>query len=268
MAASTACTFEQQASTVYVNTLILQALRATGRIRPEQEARFGRSLRLASQDLLGHQRDDGGFVDLRRELRGHTTAYGLFVLSQLVGLTYVDPAVLDRAREVPAGLQEGNGGFGGPTETAYIAQAMLAADPECLATEDPTKKRWPAVLQRARSACRRVVQRLVEAFGVVAGVDSYTLAWAADGLVAAGPANRAQADALLDELDSRGTIVGRDRDRRVTWRSRQATLYGARGLPAEVETTAVIAHALITHGGRPDKAREAVRSLLGKRTAD
>ena len=260
--------FEQQASAIFANALILQALRATGRIIPAQESLLLRYLRLSYQDLLGYEASGGGFSPFGRTADLTPTAWGLLVLTEISKHTYVDEDILTRTRNILAGQQSNDGSFQGPTETAYVALAMLSSDPECLATEDPVKP-WTPGQRTARAACRKVVQRLEDAFTIIEGVDSYTLAWAADALVVASasagnPANtrRSRADAILDELDRRAAIVGAGRDRRVTFRPRGATLYGARGVSAEVETTAVVAHALTVHGGRGDKAREAMRSLL------
>lgn len=253
--------FEQQASTIYANVLILKALRATGRIIPAQEKALLRLLRLSYQDLLGYESPGGGFSAFGRAADLTPTAWGLLVLTEIAPHTYIDPDVLERTRAFLWGQQAGDGAFRGPTETAYVALAMLTSDPECLSTEDPAKP-WTPALRMSRAACRKVVQRLEDAFSMVEGVDSYTLAWAADALIAAGASHRVRAEALLDELDRRAAIVGEGRERRVSFRPRGATLYGARGIAAEVETTAVVAHALTTHGGRGDKAREAMRALL------
>lgn len=253
--------FEQQASTIYANALILKALRATGRVIPAQEKALLRLLRLSYQDLLGYETSGGGFSAFGRGADLTPTAWGLLVLMEIAPHTYIDPDLLERTRAFLTGQQAGDGAFGGPTETAYVALAMLSSDPECLSTEDPTKP-WTPALRMSRAACRKVVQRLEEAFSMVEGVDSYTLAWAADALIAAGASHRVRAEALLDELDRRAAIVGEGRERRVSFRPRGATLYGARGISAEVETTAVVAHALVRHGGRGDKAREAMRALL------
>jgi hypothetical protein len=253
--------FEQQASTIYANVLILKALRATGRIIPAQEKALLRLLRLSYQDLLAYETSGGGFSAFGRDADLTPTAWGLLVLTEIAPHTYIDPDILARTRAFLSGQQAGDGAFRGPTETAYVALAMLSSDPECLSTEDPTKP-WTSALRTSRAACRKVVQRLEDAFSMVEGVDSYTLAWAADALIAAGASHRVRAEAVLDELDRRAAIVGEGRERRVSFRPRGATLYGARGISAEVETTAVVAHALTRHGGRGDKAREAMRALL------
>lgn len=253
--------FEQQASVVYSNALILQALRATGRVNEAQERQLLRLLRLSYQDLLSYEVHGGGFAELGGGMRTHLTAWGLLVLSEISRHTYVDEQIIVRARELLARQQGGDGGFGTPAETAYVALAMMSQDKECLATEDKNKP-WTADVRRFRAACQKVMNRLSEAFAIVEGVDAYTLALAADALVLAGPPHRARAEHILDELDRRAAIVGQGRDRRVTFQSRSATLYGSRGRSAEVETTALATHALISHGGRPDKAREALRALL------
>ena len=261
--------FEQQVSTIYANALILKALQATGRTDKAQEEQLERYLRLSYQDLLGFESTvggSGGFGGYDGLALAPHTAYGLMVLTEMARTTYVDENVLDRGRATLLGKQAGDHGFGTPAETAYVAMALMSQDPDCLSKEDP-KKPWTAAQRGLRSACAKLFERLGEAFALVEGVDSYTLALAADALVLAGPDQRAKADLLLDELDRRGAIVGDGRMRRVTFPSRSSTIYGARGLSAEIETTALMAHALISHGGRPDKAREALRSLLVLRDA-
>jgi hypothetical protein len=255
--------FEQQLSTAYANALILQALRATGRIDQAQESQLLRFLRLSYQDVLGYESPGGGYSEFggAMPVRTVSTAYGLMVLSELGRFTYVDADVVARARSALLRAQVADGGFAGPTETAFVALALATHDPECLATEDPQKP-WGPELRLAREACRKVFARLSDAFARVEGVDPYTLALAADALVLGGPTHRTRAESLLDELDRRAAVVGEGRYRRVTFQSRSASLYGARGRAAEVETTALVTHALVTHGGRQDKAREALRSLL------
>ncbi|MCK6574995.1 MG2 domain-containing protein [Myxococcota bacterium] len=257
--------FEQQLSTAYANALILQALRATGRIDQAQESQLLRFLRLSYQDVLGYESPGGGYSEFGGDapIRTASTAYGLMVLSELGRFTYVDADAVTRARQSLLRAQIGDGGFAGPTETAFVALALATHDPACLSAEDPQKP-WTPELRIAREACRKVFGRLIDAFSLVEGVDAYTLALAADALLAGGANQRARsrAEAILDELDRRAAVVGEGRHRRVSFLPRSATIYGARGRAAEVETTALVTHALVTHGGRQDKAREALRSLL------
>ncbi len=259
-------TFEQEASTAYVNALVLKALRATGGLTPERDAAMLRILRLAYQDLLAYEAPGGGFSDFggpdgASQTKSYLTAYGLMVLSQLASLVYVDEEVLDRTRAALSTRQDEHGAFGPPAESAYVALGFLAADPQCAAGID-AKSPGSVNVQKARTACAKVVGVLEAAFVVTEGVDSYVLALAADALVNGGPSHRARAEALLDELDRRAAVVGTGRDRRVTFLPRSGSLYGGYGDAGEAETTALVAHALATHGGRPDKAREAMRSLL------
>ncbi len=256
--------FEQQASTIYANVLILKALRATGRIIPAQEKALLRLLRLSYQDLLAYETSGGGFSAFGRDADLTPTAWGLLVLTEIAPHTYIDPDILERTRAFLSGQQAGDGAFRGPTETAYVALAMLSSDPECLSTEDPTKP-WTSALRTSRAACRKVVQRLEDAFSMVEGVDSYTLAWAADALVlaaGASPRARARAEAVLDELDRRAAIVGEGRQRRVTLPpARRHALRRARYLRRGRDDGRRRPRPR-RHGGRGDKAREAMRALL------
>lgn len=258
---------EQLASQTYVNALLLQALRQTGRLPPDRDAALLRQVRLGYQDLLAHERTGGGFGWLDGSRHGLVTAWVLLALQEIAKVTYVDDKLLERTQRAVTSQADSNGSFGGPAETAYVAMALLQADPQCLAVADPAKP-WPPDIAALRKTCSDAVRNTRDALAVTKGVDSYILALGADALIAAGDYYRKDAEALLDELDTRGTIVGEGLQRRVSFQPRSKTWCGSTGTAAEAETTAMVTHALLVHGQRNEKAREALRALLALRDSD
>ncbi|MCB9740576.1 MAG: hypothetical protein H6747_15035 [Deltaproteobacteria bacterium] len=257
--------FEQTASKAFADAVILQALRTSKRLGEGQELALKRMVRIGYQDMLGFQQG-GGFTYFSDEPRIHLTAFGLMTLAEIARVAYVDEEVMQRAQRWLVGRQESFGGFGGPAQTAYVALAMRSAYPDCLEELDPNAD-LPGDVRQRHALCRKLFGAVSTTFAISKGVDSYPLALAADALVEAGPTYRAQAEKLLDALQARSTVVGSGKARRVAYGSETSTLCGGYGRAAETETTALIAHALIRHGGRAEQARDALRSLLALRDA-
>ncbi len=257
--------FEQQASTLLVDALVLQQLRAAGVGKGERQDRLVRTLALGYQELLGYEVSGGGFGYFGADRRTELTAWGLVLLSELRKVIYVDDELLERTQRALLDAKHSDDTFGSPAETAYAAMALVAADPDCTLPLDPTATQ---AAKNLRETCGKVLHRVDQMFAAPAGLDPYALALAADALLGAGPVYQKRGEALLDELDHRGALVGEGRDRRVSFQPKGGTLFASYGLGAELETTALVTHALIVYGGRPDKAREALRAVLALRSDD
>jgi hypothetical protein len=254
--------FEQVSSTTYPNALILKALRATGRATPEAEARALRLLRLGYQELLPYESPGGGFSWFgNANPDARLSAYGLLEFTEMASLIEVDPGLLERTRLAIASQQDANGGFGGPAQSAYVTWALVESDPEWASKEDPNKP-WSAGQRRAREATKRAVEGLIRSFSVIEGLDTYALSLAANAFLASGPAYHDKAQAILDLIWTRAIITGDGSTRRVSFATAGGSLYGSFGSAAEVETTALVAYALISAKDKPERARETLRSLL------
>ncbi|MBI5610606.1 MAG: hypothetical protein HY902_17150, partial [Deltaproteobacteria bacterium] len=190
--------FEQQASTLLVDALVLQQLRAAGVGKGDRQDRLVRTLALGYQELLGYEVSGGGFGYFGADRRTELTAWGLVLLSELRKVIYVDDELLDRTRRALVDAKRSDDTFGSPAETAYAAMALVAADPDCTLPADPTATQ---AAKNLRETCGKVLHRVDQMFAAPAGLDPYALALAADALLGAGPTYKKRGEALLEELD-------------------------------------------------------------------
>jgi len=246
--------FEQTSSTTYPNVLVLDYLRRTRQARPDLELKALSYINLGYQRLLTYEVPGGGFEWFGRP-PAHTvlTAYGLLEFSDMAKVSEVDPAVIDRTRTWLYAQQQGDGSWeptaGGIAEgainrfqgasfrtTAYIAWALAASG-----DRDPRLERALGFLESGWSQ---------------AGEDPYTL-----GLVAAAfaAADRdGDARSVLDRLDGLKVTEGET----VHWQSSsEGVTYGG-GDALAVETTAVIAQAMLASGAHTQTAHKALAWLV------
>ena len=277
--------FEQTSSVTYPNVMVLDYLKATGQAAPRIQLQAEQLINLGYQRLLTFEvrGEPGGFSlfgDPPAQMM--LTAYGLMEFSDMADVAYVDPDLMERVAAYLANQQARDGSWSAEgmtiesgiedvqsqlATTAYIAWGLADAGYE------------PRAVQRAVRFIERMLRQtpvsetpsspLTSAVGNAANAlppsarraavayDDYTLALVANALIAAGQ----DAAPLLDVLAARATIA----DGLAMWGIGDMTYLGGYGATAAIETTALVAQALLRADYRPDLAAQAVDYLIANR---
>ncbi|HEY3358065.1 MAG TPA: alpha-2-macroglobulin family protein, partial [Polyangia bacterium] len=249
--------FEQTSSTTYPNALILDYLRRTGTASPALVRRAAEYLALGYQRLLSFEVRGGGFSWFGNAPANQVlTAYGLNEFHDMAKVRFVDPRLIERTTRWLLAHQRPDGGFDPDKEnindgavdamagdrlrtTAYIALALARAG-----------TRGPAT----RKAAHFVSANLAKAR------DPYTLALAADLFAALGDAEAGRTLARLWPLHERAT-------RGVSFAPARATVFHGGGNAGRIETTALVAEALVTSRRDPARARQTLDFLIASKDA-
>lgn len=296
--------FEQTSSATYPNVLVLDYLQRSGQINPRLQLQAENLISLGYQRLLSFEvpGEPGGF-SLFGDPPAETmlTAYGLLEFSDMAAVAYVDPALIERTVDFLASRQNSDGSWT-PTmlysldgsvdvdstlaATAYIAWGMADAG----YVDDSTVRQAVRFLDRQLRSLQRasgsgaqpgsgapppddgaILQATVEAAAGVEppqgasplatprpeGLSTYTLALIANALVAAGedPAP------VIDQLLARGKQDGGQ----VYWTAGTGTYLGSYGDAAAIETTALVAQALLRSETDGETAQRALDYLVAHR---
>lgn len=283
--------FEQTSSVTYPNIMVLDYLKATGQASPRIQLQAEHLINLGYQRLLTFEvrNEPGGFSlfgDPPAQMM--LTAYGLMEFGDMRDVAYVDPALLARVAAYLAERQQRDGGWEAEgmtiesgledmqsrlATTAYIAWGLADAGYEARAVDRAVRfieraLHQPGVAQRdsrtdaypapgAPATGEPVKPSDKTLKNPLAAYDDYTLALAANALVAAD----ADASSVLDELAARAQV----RDRVAFWGGDSMTYLGGYGAVAQIETTALVAQALLRSEYAPDLAQQAVAFLVENR---
>jgi uncharacterized protein YfaS (alpha-2-macroglobulin family) len=278
--------FEQTSSVTYPNVMVLDYLKATGQAAPRIQLQAEQLINLGYQRLLTFEvrGEPGGFSlfgdpPAQRML----TAYGLMEFGDMAGVAYVDPDLMARVAAWLANQQRADGSWDAEgmtiesglediqsqlATTAYIAWGLADAGYEPLAVDRAV--RFMARALREAPMSDAPVSPLASLVGDAAttaaqqdsmrpagGFDDYTLALAANALIAAGE----DATPLLDVLTAHATVA----DGLAVWGANDVTFLGGYGESAVIETTALVAQALLRAEQHPDLAAEAIAYLVANR---
>jgi hypothetical protein len=274
--------FEQTSSTTYPNVLILDYLKTTGQISPAIQKQAEQYISLGYQRLLSFEVEQvpGGF-SLFGDAPPQTmlTAYGLKEFTDMSRVSYVDPALLERTANFLIQRQKGDGswnpegmtiesglenlGEGNLLATAYIAAALADAG---YADSEPVAR---AVVYLRTSMAQLGVRRVSGtpsqgqprsplATPAQTTVDPYVLALVANALVAANADARQELDLLVAQAQF-------DSNKTAYWNSSLSTWTGGGGSIASLETTALVATALLRSAYRLDIAQAAIDHLVSQR---
>ena len=228
--------FEQTSSTTYPNVLVLDYMKQAKKITPEIQMKAESFIATGYQRLLSYEVAGGGF-----EWFGNPpahkilTAYGLMEFSDMAQVYEVDPNVIARTQQWLISQQEADGSWK-PTEqyldevasrfasdtirnTAYIAWALLSTG----YTGEPVDKAL-AYLKNKQSEVK----------------DTYTLALMANAFVWRDPASAETLNALEALLKKK-----QEKDGKVWWIAETPTSMYGDGEAANIETTALVALALL-----------------------
>lgn len=228
--------FEQTSSTTYPNVLVLDYMKQAKKITPEIQMKAESFIATGYQRLLSYEVAGGGF-----EWFGNPpahkilTAYGLMEFSDMAQVYEVDPNVIARTQQWLISQQDADGSWK-PTEqylddvasrfasdairnTAYIAWALVSTG----YTGEPVDKAL-AYLKNKQSEVK----------------DTYTLALIANAFVWRDPASAETLNALEALLKKK-----QEKDGKVWWIAETPTSMYGDGEAANIETTALVALALL-----------------------
>jgi len=289
--------FEQTSSATYPNVLILDYLKTTGQANPRIQVQADYLINLGYQRLLTFEvpGEPGGF-SLFGDPPAQTmlTAYGIMEFTDMSQVAYVDPALLTRVAEylfaqqnsdgswdpsgmtIESGLEDMNGRM---AATAYIVWGLADAgygDDRSVRNavrflERQVKNTLNANNDAATPANDNVAKTAneapISAYPAPAEnqqmsqspdmLDNYTLALTANALAAAGQ----DATPVLARLLSRTTQDGDQ----VSWDAGMLTYMGSYGDAAAIETTAIVAQALLRTDYAPAVAEQALNYLVAHR---
>lgn len=271
--------FEQTSSVTYPNILVLDYLRATGQTNPDAEMMAEFYINSGYQRLLTFEVPGapGGF-SLFGDPPPETmlTAYGLMEMTDMSRVSYVDPAVLERMAAFLIERQQENGSWdpagmrpsgpdadaGDASATAYITWALADAG----FSDSDAVTRAIRYLDKAVPVARP--QEAVHAHEVGAqrhpapidDADAYLLSLVANAYIAAGE----PAQHILDRLVDNALPAG---EQSLRWGTAYSTWLRAYGDTANLETSAMVIHALLRAGYRLDIAEQALNYLISQRNA-
>jgi len=249
--------FEQTSSTTYPNVLALDYMKRTKKLAPGVHAKAEGFITSGYQRLLTFEVPSGGFSWFGTAPANKIlTAYGLMEFTDMAKVHDVDPRLIQRTQQWLASQQLRDGSWApdqafineGATNrynsdvlriTAYVAWSLASSSSQAGAVE------------RARQYI---------AGHIDSATDSYTVAVAAN-FAAAAKDNHLTSRAITKLLDQRT-----EKDDKAWWSTDVTSVYGT-GESAAVETTGLVAQALLTSGQSTTIARKALAYLASQKDA-
>ncbi len=249
--------FEQTSSTTYPNILTLKYMQDSGIISPEIELKASSYINQGYQRLLTFEVPGGGFEWFGSPpAHNILTAYGLMEFYDMSKVHPVDPAVITRTQNYLVSRQDGDGSFppdnGGIPEgainafqnnklrnTGYIAWSLAYSD----YTAEPVRRAFNYIKDNLN----------MEA-------DSYTLGILANALLSVDNRDK-DGIAILNELDKRKLEEGNG----YYWEQKMKTSYGSMDNVANIETSALIALAMLTSGTHFQTVEGVINYLITKK---
>ncbi|PIE33747.1 hypothetical protein CSA56_10500 [candidate division KSB3 bacterium] len=240
--------FEQTSSTTYPNVLVLDYMKQVNQITPEIQMKAESFINTGYQRLLSYEVSGGGFEWFgRAPAHKILTAYGLMEFYDMAQVHDVDPDVITRTQQWLMSQQERDGSWKPAQEyldvvaskfaddvmrnTAYISGALLATG----AQGDAVNK-----------AIAYMKQHLQEVN------DNYTLALVANALVLYEKDGEGTASLLETLIEKKQEEAGK------IWWDADSTSTNAAGVSARIETSALVALALMN----AEKHHETVSKIL------
>ncbi|MEM7534035.1 MAG: MG2 domain-containing protein, partial [Chloroflexota bacterium] len=266
--------FEQTSSTTYPNIMVLDYLKTTDQINPQVQLKAEQFINLGYQRLLSFEVGGypGGF-SLFGDPPPQTmlTAYGLMEFTDMSEVSYVDMDLLERTanfliqRQQPNGSWEPQGmtiesgvermGEGNLPATAYIAWALADAG---YANSAPVQDAIAYIERELGELSTVTGEDTGNNTGNNTASDAYMLGLVANALTAAN----ANARPVLDVLLANATAGPDDT---LFWRTGLSTWLDSGGSAANIETTALVAMALLRENYRVDVAQQALDYLVSQK---
>jgi hypothetical protein len=238
--------------------LALDYLRRSRRVTPETELKALEYINVGYQRLLTFEVAGGGF-DWYGKPPANTvlSAYGLLQFVDMAKVYEIDTRVIDRTRAWLLKQQQADGAWDVPPRTAWSWQGLSGkfVVTAYVAWSLAEAGERGAALDRAMAWIRK---NLPEA------KDAYSKALAANAFAALDPKG-ADAQDLLAKLDDSKV---EDRENRVSyWRQDGSTAFYAQGDYASIETTALVAYAMMKTPDFANTVNAALTYLVKRKDA-
>ncbi len=232
--------FEQTSSATYPNVLVLDYLKKTGQSNAEVEKKAQECISSGYQRLLSYEINGGGFqVWGAPPATKVLSAYGLMEFSDMSKVSKVDPAILERTKRWLISKREPDGSWTPDVSYAHAEQWGTIQSHNIPTTAYIT---WAM----AESGCKNEISESINYLKRNAGQiqNPYILALCANAFLTVNPSD-ADGIKILEKLNG---LKVREKDT-VCWKS--DSLY-SQGLPASVETTALIIYGMLKAKMAPD----------------
>lgn len=247
--------FEQTTSTTWPNVLVTTYMEETGQVTPEIQLKAESYISQGYQRLLTYEHPGGGFSwfgtqDPKPFLT--VTALGVMEFSDMRAVFPVDEAMLARTQQWLAAQQKADGSWEGDISEFFSFQSSTL--------------RNSAFVVWALGASGYDGGELSKGVAYIKGAtkgdeDAYTLATVANALAVAAPGDEKLSE-LLATLDGMKKVDG---DKAYWDTGGDQTVFYGYGDSATVETTAVVAHAMLVAGGYKSTVDGAIAYLLSKK---
>lgn len=237
------------------NVLVLDYLQRTDQITPEIEVEARTYINEGYQRLLTFECGGGGFdwFGDPNPPNQDLTAIGLLQLTDMAQVHPVDPALLARTQAWLLARQQPDGSW----QPESGAHSVGLANGQARTTAFVT---W--ALARSGAADARVVQATDWlAANAAAQPDAYTRALFAHALLAAD----AHGEVLTALLDGLVAEAHEGADEELWWSAAEPTVCGSQGWTADVETTALVAEALLRTQRDQDRVDRALTWVVRQR---
>lgn len=246
--------FEQTSAVTYPNVLILDYMRSTQQISPEIEMKAEEYINVGYQRLLSYEVKGGGFEWFGNEPANRLlTAFGLMEFKDMSEVYEVDPDVLTRTQRWLLSKQEDDGSWSPDERYLHMETWRRLKNTNLLVTAYLT---W-ALLEsgfegdRVERGVRYLNEHLDQA------EEPYSLALCANALTSFDPKLR-EVRTVLDKLMEKKV----EENGAVYWKSEVASVTFSRGKGADIETTSLVAYALIRSGIHTEIANKALTFLI------
>jgi len=232
--------FEQTSSTTYPNILALDYMKATKQNTPELQMKAEGYINLGYQRLLSFEVDGGGFSWFGdKPANKILTAYGLAEFYDMSQVYEIDQNVITRTQNWLVSQQQGDGSWTPDKQYLHAESWGKIQNSNLLPTAYIT---WKLLESNYRGhavneAVKYIRVHLNEA------EDAYTLAIIANALVRTDKND----DSTFEVMKKLKEMAVEDKDT-AHWKSKMETITHSHGGAANIETTAMVAQALIKYG--------------------
>ncbi|MDI6784604.1 MAG: alpha-2-macroglobulin family protein, partial [bacterium] len=252
--------FEQTSSVTYPNILVLDYLKTTKQVTPELQMKAEGFINAGYQRLLSYEVQGGGFEWFGNAPANKIlTAWGVMQFSDMAKVFTVDPAVISRTQAWLISKQNQDGSWSPDASYLHAESWQKIQNSNLLVTAYIT---WALLETDMKSkeldkAVDYLNQHWKEAD------DIYTQALLANALVSW----KKDYPVTIEILDK---IVAQkiEQDGKIHWSSKVETVTFSRGESADIESTALIAIALMNAGRYPDVTGKALNYIISKKDAN
>jgi len=247
--------FEQTSATTYPNVLVLDYMRRTDKVTPELEMKAETYINNGYQRLLTFEVSGGGFSWFGDAPANKLlTAFGLMEFKDMEKVHEIDDTLISRTQEWLASQQEADGSWS-PDEsylhaeswsrlqnsnllvTAYITWGLLDTGYE---NKEVTDKAVEYIKKHYQEAD-----------------DPYMLSVIANALASSGTA-----DAELKEVFDMLLEKKMEKGETIYWESALESITYSTGISSTIETTAMVAYAMLKSESHPDTVNKCITFLI------